>query len=152
MIEPSDHGSKRLVYGISNDKLVVLPEDVAKAYASDHQRIWALTTYRDARRFEPQGLNVAPGRDEDDYDEIPADEDPYDPGLTIECLNGYWPPSALTLSLDHLPDDLDDLVVEVEHMTDPPTLELVSISEADLVHTLQQRGYEVRDDELIGRI
>jgi hypothetical protein len=52
-----------------------------------------------------------------------------------------------------LPDDLDDLVVEVEHFPNPPTLKLLSVSEADLVKTLKQRGYEVRrDDELISRI
>src|ERR1019366_4605748 len=104
----SKDGSKRLVYGIVNDNLVVLPEDVAKAYAADHQRIWALTTYGDARRFEPQGLNVAPGLDEDDYDEIPADEEPYDAASINEYLNGDWPPSVLTIALEHLSDDLDD--------------------------------------------
>ena len=145
--------TKRLVYGITNDNLVLLPEGVAKAYAADHERIWALTTFGAARRFQPQGLNNAPGLDEDDYDEIPADDDPYDAASTNEYLNGDWPPSALTIALESLPDDLDDLVVEVEHMMDPPTLELVSISEDDLVHTLHERGYDVRrDDQLISRI
>jgi hypothetical protein len=147
------NGTKRIVYGILDDNLVFLPEDVAKAYASDHSAIWQLKTYGDARRFNPQGLNVAPGLDEDDYDEIPADEDAYDVTLTNEYVNGDWPPSAATIALDHLADDLDDLVVEVEHLMDPPTLELISISEADLVKRLKERGYVVRrDDDLIGRI
>lgn len=37
-----------LVYGIVNDSLVLLPEDVAKASASDHQAIWAIKTYGEA--------------------------------------------------------------------------------------------------------
>ena len=153
MSETWKDGSKRIVYGIVNDNLVILPEGVANAYASDHERIWALSTYGEARRFEPQGLNVAPGLDEEDYDEILADDDPYDAALTNEHSNGDWPPSTLTIALDSLPDDLDDLVVEVEHMMDPPTLELIPISEADLLQTLQQRRYDVhRDDELVGRI
>jgi hypothetical protein len=144
---------QRIVYSSINGNLVVLPEDVANMYADDHQRIWALTTYGEARRFEPQGLNVAPGLDEDDFDEIPADEDPYNVALTNEYLNGDWPPSALTLALVHLPADLEDLAVEVEHMMAPPTVAFTSLSETDLVETLRQRGYEVRrDDSLINRI
>ena len=153
MIVPSGSKSSRLVYGVLDNNLVLLPEDVANDYALDHEAIWALRTYGDARRFQPRGVNRPPGLDDDDYDVVPDDEDPYDVTLTGECLSGDWPPSAATIALDHLPDDLDDLVVEVEHLMSPPSLELVSMSESDLVELLRQRGYRVRrDDELIARI
>lgn len=142
-----------LVYGIHNENIVLLPEDVAKAFAADHEAIWALRTYGDARRFQPQALNVAPGLDDDDYDDVPSDEDPYDAALTNEYLNGDWPPAASTIALDSLPDDLDDMIVEVEHMMSPPTSEPAFTTEADLLEMLKQRGYEVRrDDKLIEQI
>jgi hypothetical protein len=144
----------RLVYGIVSDNLVLLPEDVANAYAADHQHIWALTTYGDARRFEPRGINAAPGLvDDDDYDEVPDDDDPYDADSTDEYLNGDWPPSAATIALDVLPEDLSDVGEERDHVPNAPTLYIDPATEADLVETLRLRGYEVwRNDELIERI
>lgn len=145
--------SNQLVYGILNDNLVLLPEDVAKAYAADHERIWALATYGDARRFNPQGMNVAPGIDEEDYDEIPEDDHPYDAALTNEYLNGAWPPPAATIALGHLPSDLADVGEERDHFPGFPNLYIDPITEVDLIEKLRQRGYEVRrDDELIKRI
>jgi len=152
MSEPSKDGSKRIVYGIVNDNLVLLPEGVANAYAADHERIWALTTYGEARRFEPQGLNVAPGLWEDE-DEPLADDHPYDAALTNECQDGNWPPPAATIALDHLPDDLEDIGEERDRFPGFPILYIDPTTEADLVETLRQRGYEVRrDDKLIRSI
>jgi hypothetical protein len=143
-------GKPSLVYGIINDNLVLLPEDVARAYAEDHHRIWALKTYGDARRFDPQGMNVAPGLDEEDNDEIPADEEPYDAASSPEH---DWPPSAATIALGELTDELDDIGEERDHFPNAPILYIDPSTEADLVETLKRRGYEARrDDELIGRI
>jgi hypothetical protein len=144
---------QRLVYGIVNENLVLLPEDVAKAFAADHQAIWSLKTYGEARRFQPRSLNGLPGLDDDEYDDIPADEDPYTVTLTNEYLNGEWPPPAATIALDELPEDLEDIGEQVEHFPNFPTLRIDSATEADLVRVLNQRGYEVRrDDELVNRI
>jgi hypothetical protein len=66
-----------LVYGVLSDALVLLPEHVAKAFAEDHEKISKLRTYGEARRFEPQTMNSGPGLDEDDYDEVPVDDQPY---------------------------------------------------------------------------
>ena len=146
--------SKRvIVYGIIDDNLVLLPEDVALAYASDHGQIWRLGTFGEARRSVPQGLNVAPGLDEDDYDEVPADDDPYDATTTGEFQDGIWPSSAATIALGALPDDLDDIGEERDRFPNAPILYIDPSTEVDLVETLRLRGYEVRrDDELIGRI
>ena len=94
---------QRLVYGIINDNLVLMPEDTAKAFAAEHQAIWSLKTYGEARRFQPQSLNGVPGLDEDEYDEIPADEDPYDVALTNDYENGDWPPQRRRLPLTSYP-------------------------------------------------
>ena len=146
-------GNPKLVYGIVNDNLILLPEEVALDYAADHQHIWALTTYGDARHFEPHGINRPPGLDEDDYDEVPADGDPYDSDSTDEYLNGDWPPSAATIALDELPDDLDDIGEERDRFPGSPILFIDPATEVDLFQILRNRGYEVRrDDELIERI
>jgi hypothetical protein len=144
---------QRLVYGIVDDNLVLLPETAAKVFAEDHQAIWSLKTYGEARCFQRQSLNGVPGLDEDDYDDIPADGDPYNVALTNEYQNGDWPPPAATIALDGLPDDLDDIGERIEHFPSFPTLHIDPGTEADLVWVLNQRGYEVRrDDELISRI
>jgi hypothetical protein len=146
-------GKQRLVYGIIDDNLVLLPEDTAKSFAADHQAIWLLKTFGEARRFQPQSLNGVPGLDEDEYDDIPADEDPYDAALTNEYLNGDWPPPAATIALDELPDDLEDLGQQIEHFPSFPTLYIHPATEADLLRDLKRRGYAVRrDDGLIDRI
>jgi len=147
-------GKPVLVYGIVKRNLVLLPESVAQAYAHDHEHIWALTTFGDARRFEPQGLNVAPGLDEDDYDDLPSDEDPYDAASTTECLNGDWPPAAATIALGNMLDDLDDIGEERENLGGVPFLYIDPADEQQLTITLRDRGYQVarRDDELIRRI
>jgi hypothetical protein len=153
MTDTTVNGPKRLVYGILNDNLILLPEAVALAYAADHEAIWALTTYGVARRFEPLGINRPPGLDEDDYDDVPVDEDAYDAASTNEVLDDSWPPSAATIALDELPDDLSDVGEERDHFPNAPTLYIDPATEADLVETLRRRGYEVhRDDALIGRI
>jgi hypothetical protein len=146
--------TESLVYGIVNDNLVLLPEEVAKAYAEDHQAIFTLTTYGDARRFEPQGINRPPGLDEDDYDEVPDDDDAYDVATTGEFLNGDWPPSAATIALEELPEDLSDIVgEEQDRFPGSPILFIDPATQAGLVETLRRRGYAVRrDDELIERI
>ena len=46
--------TRRLVYGILNDNLVLLPLGVATAVAEDLEGIFELKTYGEARRFEPQ--------------------------------------------------------------------------------------------------
>jgi hypothetical protein len=141
-----------LVYGIVNENLVVLPEDVAKAVASDLEAIRQLTTYGDARRFEPQFLLV-PGLDDGDYDEVPADEDLYDVTLTNDYLDSNWPPPAATIALDYLPDDLEDIGEQTEHFPGFPALYIDPAAEADLVVALTRLGYDVRrDDELIKRV
>ena len=84
-----------LVYGILNENLVLLPVAVATAVAEDLEGIFRLRTYGEARRFEPRYLMV-PGLDEDDYDEIPDDGDPYDATVTNECQDGNWPAPAAT--------------------------------------------------------
>lgn len=144
---------QRLVYAIANDNLILMPEDTARAFAAEHQTIWMLKTYGDARRFQPQSLNGVPGLDDDEYDDIPADEDPYDAALTNEYENGDWPPPAATIALDELPDDLDDIGEQIEHFPRLPILRIDPATETDLVRLLNQRGYEVRrDDGLINRI
>ena len=143
---------ERFVYCIIGDNLILLPEDVARGVAEDIERIWNLRTFGEARRFEPQQLMV-PGLDEDEYDEVPADEDVYDVTLTNQFLADDWPPPAATFPLDDLPDDLDDIGKQIEHFPGYPTLYIDPATEADLVDKLRRRGYEVRrDDELIGRI
>ena len=144
----------KFVYGVFDSNLVLLPQNVASAYAADHEHICTLSTFGEARRFEPEGMNVAPGLEEDDYDEVPADEDPYDATLTNEYLDGTWPPRAATVALDHLTgEDFDDIGEERENLGGVPFLYIDPATEADLVITLQSRRYRVeRDDELIRRI
>lgn len=132
---------------------MLLPEEVAKAFAAEHQAIWSLKTYGEARRFQLRSLNGVPGLGDEEYDDIPADEDPYDVALTSDYENGDWPPPAATIALDELPDDLDDIGEQVEHFPNFPTLHIDPATEPDLVRALNQRGYEVqRDDELIRSI
>ena len=142
-----------LVFGVLDNNLVLLPENVARAYAADHERISALMTYGEARRLDTQ-LLITPGLDDDDYDEVPADEDPYDATLTNEYSEGIWPPRAVTIALDHLTgEDLDDIGEERENLGSVPFLYIDPATETDLIITLRDRGYEVRrDDELIRRI
>jgi hypothetical protein len=143
---------QRLVYGIIDDNLILLPEEVAKAFAADYEAIWSLRTYGEARRFQPRSLRGVPGLDDKEYDDIPADEDRYDAALTNECENGEWPPPAATIALDELPEDLDDIGEQIEHFPSFPALYIDPATEADLVRVLNQRGYEVRrDDGLINR-
>lgn len=148
------NNKQRLVYGIVNDNLVLIPEDTAKAFAAEYQAIWSLKTYGEARRFQPRSLNGVPGLDqEEDYDDIPADEDPYDVALTNDYENGDWPPPAATIALDELPEDLEDIGEQIEHFPSFPTLYIDPATESELVRLLNQRGYEVRrDDGLINRI
>jgi hypothetical protein len=104
-------------------------------------------------RSQSRSLNGVPGLDEDDYDDIPADGDPYNVALTNEYLNGDWPPPAATIALDELPGDLDDIGEQIEHFPSFPTLSIDPATEANLVRLPDQRGYEVRrNDELINRI
>ena len=141
--------NRNLVYGIPDSNLIVLPEGVAKAMVGDLENIAALKTYGEARRLETQ-LLIVPGLDEDDYDEIPADGDPYNPSTTNECQDGNWPPSAATVALDHLADDLDDIGEEKEDLISAPTLYIDPATELELVETLRRRGYAARrDDDLI---
>lgn len=148
MTEPSEN--RRLVYGVVNDNLILLPEDVAKAYVHDHEAIWALGTCGDARRFEPLGINPPPGLEE--HDDVGADA-PYDASVTNEFEDGTWPPSAATIALDALPEDLADVGEELDRFPGSPILYIDPATEEDLVETLRLRDYVVRrDDELIGRI
>jgi hypothetical protein len=147
------NSKQRLVYGIVDDNLILLPEDTANAFAANYQATLSLKTYGEARRFLPQSLNGVPGLDEDVHDDIPADEDPYNAVRTNEYENGDWPPPAATIALDELPDDPDDIGEQVEHFPNFAALYIDPASEADLVRVLTQRGHEVRrDDELIGRV
>lgn len=140
-----------LVYGLLDENLVLLPVAVATAVAADLEGIFQLTTFGDARCFEPQYLMV-PGLDEDDYDEIPGDGDRYDATTTNECQDGNWPAPAATLALSALPEDLEDVGRQVEHFPNFPTLYIDPATEVDLVGTLTDRGYDVRrDDALIKR-
>jgi len=140
-----------LVYGILSENLVLLPLAVATAVAEDLTGISRLRTYGDARQFEPQYVMV-PGLDEDDYDEIPDDGDPYDATVTNECQDGSWPAPAAALALDALPEDLDDIGQQVEHFPNFPTLYIDPATEAELVESLTLRGFGVRrDDPLLRR-
>src|ERR1700733_12682626 len=115
----STHEPVRLVYGILNENLVLLPVAVATAVAEDLEGIFRLTTYGEARRFEPQYLMV-PGLDEEDDDEIPDDADPYDATRTNECQDDNWPAPAATHALDALPEDLGDIGEQAEHFPNFP--------------------------------
>ena len=140
-----------LVYGITDENLVLLPEEVALAVASDLAEIGLLKTYGEARRFEPKFLWV-PGLDEDDPEDQPDDDDPYDAGATNECENGDWPPAAATIALDVFDDELEDIGEQREHFPGSPTLFIDPSSEDSTVQELRRRGYEVRrDDELMRR-
>jgi len=144
--------TERLGYGILNENLVLLPEDVARGAAKEIENIFRLRTFGEARRFEPQYVDV-PGLDDDEYDEPPDDEDIYDVTLTSVYLGEDWPPPAATFPLDDLPDDLDDIGEQIEHFPGYPTLYIDRATERDLVETLRRRGYDIRrDDELIGRL
>ena len=79
-----------LVYGIINENLVLLPENVALAIAADLEVIWQLTTFGEARHCRTSLVGV-PGLDDDDYDEVPDDTAPYTAALTNECLEESWP-------------------------------------------------------------
>ena len=95
---------------------------------------------------------MVPGLDEDDYDEVPDDGDPYDATLTNACQDNNWPAPAATYALDGLPEDLEDIGQQVEHFPNFPTLYIDPATEAELVETLTRRGYDVRrDDGLIRR-
>ena len=144
---------ERLVYGVLNDNLVLLPEDVARGIAEEVKNIFRLRTFGEARSFEPQYVDV-PGLDDDEYDERPDDKDAYDVTLTSVYLGeDEWPAHAATFALSYLPEDLDDIGEEIEHFPFVPTLDIDPATEADFVETLRRRGYEVRrDDELIGGI
>ena len=96
---------------------------------------------------------MVPGLDEDDYDEMPDDGDPYHATLTNECQDGNWPPRCDTRArcttteistnigrgggaISELPDCCTS--------TPPPRL--------TWWRTLTRRGYDVRrDDSLIKR-
>jgi hypothetical protein len=141
-----------LVYGIVNENLVLLPEDVAQAVAEDLEAIGQFTTYGEARRFEPLYLGV-PGLDDDDFEEVAADGDLYVVTATNEYQNGDWPPPVATVALENLPDDIQDIGEEVERFPSSPTLYIDPTSESHLLEDLRQRGYSVRrDDGLIQRI
>lgn len=147
-----------LVYGIIGKNLILMPEDVAEAYVSDHEAIVALKTFGDARRFVPRGsINNPPGVDdwEDLYgEEGPPDDDPYDAVALVESWEDYpWPPSAATIALEELPDDLRDIGEEVENFPFESALHIDPAFEQQLLETIRSRGYEIhRDDVLIGRI
>jgi len=144
---------ERLVYGILNENLVLLPEEVARGVAEEIENIFRLRNFGEARRFEPQYVDV-PGLDDDEYDEPPGDEDVYDVTLTNVYLGeDEWPAPAATFALSYLPEGLDDIGEQIEHFPGYPTLYIDPATEADLVKTLRQRGYDVRrDDEVIGRV
>ena len=58
---------QRLVYGIVNGNLVLMPQDTAKAFAADHQVIrFTQNLRRSSTRLQPQSLKGIPGLDEDD--------------------------------------------------------------------------------------
>lgn len=144
---------KQLVFGVVYDNLVLLPEDVARAYAADHQAILGFTTFSDARRYIPLGINPVPGLDAEYLEEEPEDDDPYDVKQTPEFQDGNWPPPAATIALESLPPDLRDIGELVEHFPNFPTLEIDPATEEEVVRTLRDRGSEVvRDQELIQQI
>jgi hypothetical protein len=146
---------KKLVYGVVDDNLVILPEEVALAYASDREAIFALKTFGEAFRFQPKGINYPPGLDwEDFFAERPSDNEPYDAAAFLEQWEEYdWPPAAATIALEELPEDLDDIGEQVEDFPYVPTLQVRPELESQVVATIRSRGYEVRrDDELIRRV
>lgn len=133
----------RLVYGVFDDNLVLLPEEEATARAEEVSAIFAASTYGEARQLARVGLDV-PGIDDEDDEH--GDEDPYDPALFED-----WPGRAATLALDLLPDDLDDIGEQIDQFFAPPILHIDPAGEAALVKLLRERGYEVRrDDEMVG--
>lgn len=94
-----------------------------------------------------------PGLDENETDDIPADEEPFNVALTNAYENGDWPPLAATIALNELPEDLDDIGQQVEHFPGSPSLRIDPAIEEELVRELHQRGYGVRrDDDLLGGI
>ncbi|MGD0220686.1 MAG: hypothetical protein ABSC73_09580 [Acidimicrobiales bacterium] len=147
---------KTLVYGVVDDNLVILPEEVAVAYASDREAIFALKTFGEAIHFKPKAGNYAPGADdwEDYFEERPADDEPYDAAAFLEQWPEYeWPPAAATIALEEMPEDLDDIGEQVEDFPFVPTLQVSPELEAQIVSTIRGRGYEIRrDDELIWRV
>jgi hypothetical protein len=147
---------KKLVYGVLDDNLVILPEEVAAAYASDREAIFALKTFGEAFRFKPKAGNYAPGVDDwaDYFAERPADDEPYDAAAFLAQWPEYeWPPAAATVALEEMPEHLDDIGEQVEHFPFAPTLQISPELESRIVSTIRSRGYEVRrDDELIGRV
>jgi hypothetical protein len=145
-----------LVYGVVDDNLVILPEEVALAYASDREAILALKTFGEAFRFKPKGINHAPGTDdwEEYFEERPSDEEPYDAAAFLaQWPEVPWPPAAATIALEEMPEDLDDIGEQVEHFPYVPTLQISPELETQIVATIRSRGYGVRrDDELIRRV
>jgi hypothetical protein len=146
---------KKLVYGVVDDNLVILPEEVAIAYASDHEAILALRTFGEAFRFEPKVGNCPPGVDDwaDYFEERPSDDEPYDAVAFLEQWPEYEWPTAATIALEEMPEDLDDIGEQVEHFPYVPTLQIDPELESQIVSTIRGRGYEIRrDDELIRRV
>jgi hypothetical protein len=146
---------KTLVYGVVDDNLVVLPEEVALAYASDREAILALKTFGEAFRFRPKGINYPPGLDwEDHLEERPSDDEPYDAAAFLAQWPEFpWPPAAATIALEEIPEDLDDIGEQVEDFPYVPTLQISPELESQIVSTIRSRGYEIRrDDELIWRV
>jgi hypothetical protein len=147
---------KKLVYGVVDDNLVILPEEVAIAYASDREAILALKTFGEAFRFKPKATNYPPGVDdwEDYFEERPSDGEPYDAAAFLAQWEEYpWPPAAATIALEEMPEDLDDIGEQVEDFPYVPTLQIGPELESQIVSTIRSRGYEVRrDDELIRRV
>jgi hypothetical protein len=147
---------KQLVYGVIDGNLVILPEEVAIAYASDREAICALKTFGEAFRFEPKAINYPPGVEywEEYFEERPSDDEPYDVVAFLEQWPEYeWPPAAATIALEEMPEDLDDIGEQVEHFPFVPTRQISPELESQIVSTIRSRGYEIRrDDELIRRV
>jgi hypothetical protein len=152
-----------LVYGEYrlHQSFAVLDETQAEGLAREVQAVQACTTVGQARNLAGQlQFTWVPDIDIDEEDEEQLPDDaPYDWTETGAASEGDWPPMPDQISLESLPADLRQELInkagaQVEFtVLNGDFLAIPLDREADMVNVLRSAGYDVRrNDELIGII
>jgi hypothetical protein len=155
--------AKRLIYGgyRLHQSFAVLDETQAEGLAREIRAVQACTTEGQARKLASKlqftwvpDIDV----DEEDDEQLP-DDAPYDWSKTGAAVDGDWPPMPDQISLENLPADLrQELINKAGATVEFTTLngDFLAIPldrEDDLVNVIRSAGYDVhRNDELIGII
>lgn len=152
-----------LIYGEYpiHQSFAVLEAAQAEALAREVQAVRACTTAGQARALAGTlQFTWVPDIDpDDDAEQQPPDDAPYDWSQTIAAAEGDWPPMPDQVSLETLPAGLRRELISKAGATVEFTalngdyLAIPLDREADLVNVLCSAGCEVRrNDELIGVI